>query len=63
MRENEEVGRKEWQKQRGRFLYTQRRRGGGDDNTAYGSAIPETAKLTGSGNSQVLALQYICSGN
>jgi hypothetical protein len=59
-RENEGKGRS-WEEreaeQRGRFLYTHGRRAGGDDNTTYGAAIPETAKLTGSGNSQVLALQ------
>ena len=33
---------------------------GGVYGTAYRETIPETAKLTGTGNSQVLVLQYQC---
>jgi hypothetical protein len=57
MREKEEVGRKERQNSEGGSYILRGAGAGGDDNTAYGAAIPETAKLTGSGNSQVLVLQ------
>jgi hypothetical protein len=42
-------------KQQPQFLYI--RGAGGDNNTAYRRLILETAKLTRSGNSQILALQ------
>lgn len=40
--------------EKGSFILESRR--GGDDNTGYRAAKPEAAKLTGNGNSQVLAL-------
>lgn len=46
-----------WLEQRGgRFLYTRGHDGGGVYKTAYRETIPERAKLTTRGNSQVLAL-------
>lgn len=52
-----------WLEQRGgRFLYTGGHDGGGVYKTAYRETIPERAKLTTRGNSQVLALHSVnCS--
>jgi hypothetical protein len=58
IRENKEV------RKRGRIAITvlislKRGWAGDNDNTAYGAAILKMAKLTGSRNSQVLALQKL----
>jgi hypothetical protein len=55
----EEVGREDVRTARGRFLYTGGHDAGGVYKTAYRETIPKTAKLTTTGNSQVLALQCI----
>jgi hypothetical protein len=52
----EEVGREDVRTARGRFLYTGGHDAGGVYKTAYRETIPKTAKLTTTGNSQVLAL-------